>query len=716
MTPKSTSTPDSRILEPGRNCWCLPKAQRVAVLIDTEAYFAAFASAVSQARQAVYILGWDFDRRVALVRDGAMPDGLPAEVGAFLDHLVRRRDDLRVYLLCWDFNLIYTLERDLLPSWHLGVKTHRRFHFCLDSNHPVGGSHHQKVVVVDDKVAFCGGIDLSRWRWDTPEHRADDERRIDPDGKRYPPYHDVQLLVDGPAARRLGDLARARWHRATGERLSPCATNAHDGHDPWPKGVDPDFDDLQVGVARTEPAFENQNAVREVEALYEDSIAAARRWIYVENQYLSSHRVREVLAARLREEDGPDVVLVLPRQTGAWLERHTMDVLRARLLHELQEADRHGRLRVYYPVVPGLDDSECLSVHAKVMIIDDRLLRVGSSNTSNRSMGLDTECDLAIEADGNAHSSEGIAAVHHRLLAEHLDRPPDAVEAALREHGSLIRAVESLRTDTGRTLQPLTLAVDPRLDKLVPDSTVVDPNEPIDMDFIVANYVPKRTRPFGKLRALRFIVAIAGLVLLAMAWRWTPLNEWLTTEQMGRLLQSLDSPAVRIGVGFGGFVVAALAMAPITVLILVLALVFGPWEGFAYAMSGALVSGAIAFNLGKHMGHDNLKRMSGSRLHSISQHLANRGVLAVAMLRLLPVAPFTVVNLVMGASHVQLMQFLIGSFLGLLPTMLALCLFASTLFDALFRPNVINVVLLIGATLVLIGAATLVRRWLGSRR
>ena len=104
-----------------------------------------------------------------------------------------------------------------MPLYALNWKTHSRVRFYMDDKHPVGASQHQKIVVVDDAVAFSGGLDLSKWRWDTPEHRIDDQRSVDPDGKPYPPFHDVQMVVDGAAAAALGQLARERWQRATGE-------------------------------------------------------------------------------------------------------------------------------------------------------------------------------------------------------------------------------------------------------------------------------------------------------------------------------------------------------------------------------------------------------------------------------------------------------------------------------------------------------------------
>jgi phospholipase D1/2 len=115
-------------------------------------------------------------------------------------------------------------------------------------------------------------------------------------------------------------------------------------------------------------------------------------------------RGKKPLASCLGEKDGPEIVMVLPAKSSGWLEHSTMDVLRNRLLQHLDESNRFGHLRTYCPVVPGLGEGQ-INVHAKVLVIDDTLVRVGSSNLSNRSMGLDMECDLAIEAGGNEAES-----------------------------------------------------------------------------------------------------------------------------------------------------------------------------------------------------------------------------------------------------------------------------------------------------------------------
>src|SRR5205823_4901455 len=105
------------------------------------------------------------------------------------------------------------------PSLKLGWNTPSRVHFRLDNMLPVGASHHQKIIVVDDALAFSGGLDLTIRRWDTSRHAVNDPNRCDPAGQSYRPFHDVQMMVDGDAARVLAELARERWGRVADERV-----------------------------------------------------------------------------------------------------------------------------------------------------------------------------------------------------------------------------------------------------------------------------------------------------------------------------------------------------------------------------------------------------------------------------------------------------------------------------------------------------------------
>src|SRR5690625_7481494 len=288
-------------------------------------------------------------------------------------------------------------------------------------------------------MAFCGGIDITAERWDTREHKDDDPQRCMKGVGMFGPWHDATTAVDGPVARAIGDVARQRWKAATGKQLEAVDTNA----DPWPEDLEPTMQHVPVGIARTLPEMEDRPPVREIEALYLAGIAAARHTIYLESQYLAARRLAEALAERLAGSDGPDVIIVLPQEIDNWLEHEAMDGARARLLHMLWRADKHGRLGTYYPVTAG---GEAIYVHAKIMVIDDILLRVGSSNLNNRSMGYDSECDIAVEAGTDDDKlREMIHSVRNDLVRDHLDIDAATLAAQCRAaSGSVLQATEAL--------------------------------------------------------------------------------------------------------------------------------------------------------------------------------------------------------------------------------------------------------------------------------
>jgi phospholipase D1/2 len=703
-----TALTSPRILAEGRNCWKRVHADRVAFLVDGKAYYHAFRQAAIRAKRSILMLGWDFNSRERLEHDGD-PGPWPNEFAPFIDALVRRRRRLEAHVLNWDFAMLYVLEREPLPVLKMDWRTHRRFHFQLDGNHPPGASHHHKVVVIDDRVAFLGGMDITNSRWDTPEHRAEDPRRVNPFGRSYRPFHDVQVAVSGEAARPLGDLARERWLRATGERIRPPRVE----NDPWPEDLEPDLTDVTVAIARTDPEWDGRPAILEVEALHLDAIAAARRSIFIENQYFTSGRIGTALAKRLREPDGPEVVLVVPQRCSGWLEEATMGVARARLLARLARADRFRRLRVYYPAVPGLDDGACVNVHSKVLVIDDAFARVGTANMSNRSMRLDTECDLAIEAEGDPRIEAAIARFRNRLLAEHLGATPEAVAGAIAAHGSLIRAVESLRKGE-RTLEPLEAEADPVIDHLAPDSELLDLERPVSTDLLAERLAP--TGP-ALVRWSRwpFVLGAVALVIggLVAAARLVPAGTFDAAGWLDRARALEGTPLAPLAV-VAVYTVAGAVLTPVLLLITLTGLAFGPLRGFAYAALGVVGSACLFYGLGRLLGRETVSRWASPYVRREGRRLGRHGILAFAAVRLLPVAPFTIVNLMSGALRVPFRDFSLGTLLGTAPGTFVLVVLGDRARAAWREPGVISIATL--AAVALIVAAGMLWRRLKARR
>jgi phospholipase D1/2 len=693
------------ILREGQNCWKIRRAARAKFLIDGKAYFTALADALQRAEESILIIGWDFDSRIRL-----RPESKNSrDLGRFLKSLVFRKRKLRLNILIWNFAAIHAaLKRDAPPKFNRGWGVHSRIGFEMDASHPLGASHHSKVVVIDDAIAFVGGLDLAKGRWDTPEHPPKLEWRKDFDGSDLPPHHDVQLAVDGAAARALGDYARERWHNTTGERLRPPAAHS----DPWPAALKPDMTDVDIAIARTEPPYgKTLSEVREIEGLFKSAIAAARRSIFIENLYITSAVVGDALAARLAEPDGPEVVIVTSQRSEGWLEEATMDVLRARLLKRLQAADRYHRLAVYCPLTCGLA-SGCISVHSKVMVVDNRLVRVGSANIANRSLGLDTECDLALESNGRGDVEEKIAQFRDTLLGEHLGVASEKVRSAVAETGSLVAAIERLRGKNDRTLDPVDTTVSEMLDRMIPDSAVIDPEAPIAPEQVVQELLPPEERRSSGGGLLRGTLLLVVLFALAAAWTWTDLKHWFNVATIAGWEVSLEEhPAAPVFV-LAAYILGGLTVFPVTILIAATAFAFGPWTALVYSLAGCVLSAIAIYAIGYYLGRRTVSRFTGHRWNRLHRLISRHGILAVATIRMIPVAPYSVVNLAAGAVRVRLRDFVLGTVVGMSPGVIGITLFETQLEEMIRDPSGVTLVILAVILALLLFAAAILRRWL----
>ena len=491
--PRCRLLQSSSILSPGDTVWRRCKTGRLTILNDAAAYFAALRAALLLATHHVYIIGWDIHSQTRFVGpSGHADDGFPEELGSFLKALLKARAELRIDILSWNFPALYAAEREWNSAAKFTTGALERLRFCFDSSLPLGSAQHQKIVVIDGAVAFSGGLDLTIRRWDTSDHAARHPHRADPDGKPYPPFHDVQCMVDGEAAAALAELAEGRW-RAAGCTVENATAIRGDR---WPASVPVQARDITAGIARTEIKTARDPGVNEVARLFEATINAANRFIYIENQFTSTTEIARLLAQRMLDVPSLRVLIVTPKMHSSWFESQAMQGGRGGFIEQFVAAGVMDRIRFLYPATREAETSAAVMVHSKVMIVDDCILRVGSANLNNRSMGADTECDLAFEASCDEHR-EFIARLRRGLIGHFCGVDEKEVES---NEADLLGFLDRLSgDDRQKSLQPIDATTN-----LGGVASVVqplaDPREPLQLE-----------RAAGRMWTMRTILAAGGL-------------------------------------------------------------------------------------------------------------------------------------------------------------------------------------------------------------
>lgn len=677
-----------------RNSNSITRAERMSLLIDGDAYFRAARKAILEARQTVHILGWDVNSHVRMLREPPYDDA-PEQFADFLWHALEKNPDLHIYLLLWDYSMIYIAEREWNPFSHFKRNKHPRLHFQTDNFLPLGSSHHQKILAVDDALAFVGGLDFSVWRWDTAEHHFDHPERIDTRGKPYNPYHDTTLLVSGPVARELADLCRKRWLDATGESIERPSEEPRIA---WPPSIEPNFEDTQVAISLTQTRHQDREELLQVEQMTLDSIDAAHDFLYIENQYLSSHRIGKALEARLKEEDGPEIVILLTADTQGWTEENTMGLLRDRILERLDATDEHDRLRIYTPYVIQDGERKQVYVHAKLHIVDNRILKVGSSNLSNRSMRVDSECDLVLEYD---EPSVEINQCLCRLLSKYFACSPDEVDEGIREAGGIGKWIDSRMQEDGHTLRPFHFGLKSSWDRKLADTQLLDPDEPLDLVHWASKHMPAtfRSKLFQRSMALAALLLAALLVFAFLHYGGENIPSGKGLLQRIEVYQ--DSihiwwmiPAV--------FLIAATFGAPLNAMLVLGTLTFGALPTFIGGFVGAYASSHIGFLAGRWGGTPLVNRFGNRYTDRLNEFLRERGLLPVFLLRILPAAPFPMINLVAGSTSLPWRTYNLGTLLGMFPGMLVTVLITHQSQRMILEPNLMDLlllVLIVGVTL-----------------
>jgi len=474
----------TQILVPGLTCADVYRWERSGVLVDGRDFYKAVYEACCQAERTILMAGWQFARRVELVRGGdAVRCHHPTQLVELLHALCDERPNLEIYLLAWDASPVFTFEREPLQHLRFLLDGHARIHWKMDNHHPRGASHHQKLIAIDRSLAFVGGMDVCNSRWDDRWHAADQVLRGW--NRRYRPYHDVQAYVTGEPVDKLRTWFCERWQLATGTAIElPDVPRKQ-------ITIEPSFDvdAPAIGLSRTWPRMKDPPAapIRELYELHVRAIASAERVIYIENQYLSSDEIATALERRMvaRRDPPLEIIFVLPSKSAGLKERISMGVAQAKLLERLGiAAERTGHhLGVYYSCARGSTGDVPVFIHAKVMCVDDRFLLVSSANTSNRSMGFDTELGIAWEAPA---PTDSLRAARIDLMREHCGLSKHDAGAILSDPTNLVPRLDELARGNAHRLRIHRRNVDEKpgrlLSWLLPVKTPFDPDNPQSFD------------------------------------------------------------------------------------------------------------------------------------------------------------------------------------------------------------------------------------------
>ncbi len=645
-------------------------ARSAAFITECQTYYKAVWQAIQKAERSVFITGWDIDSRIELLRGGDKPD--PGKNYSLLCTINRKAyasPRMRFYLNKWKPSIIYFKERESFPRLKWYARTPSNVHMCLDDVIATGGSHHQKIVIIDDRIAFSGGMDIALGRWDTPDHLPDNPLRTGPIGP-YAPYHDLQIALEGEAVRELANLARWRWKRATGFSALPFTPG---GNDVWPEALQKQLFNFSLLISQTFPQMKDIGEKREIEEILIHNINKAKDFIYIENQYLTYEPIARFLNERLKTCPDLRILLLSSYNPQGPLEKGVMWQGRINFREILMDGISRDRVRLLCPVSRREDGSEeAIRVHAKLMIVDDRYLHIGSANLNGRSMGHDSECDIVCIA-GNEKHRMAITALRNSLIEKFSSTKIEGkidFDRLLRPEAGKHLILHEI--DDQKFAEPLigkyTFKLGDKAEPRLPGT--IDP----------AAY---RTKIISPWRKAIYRIIFSTLVIAMLITAWHLLNQPDSIDWIRHRIEWLFQEHGRSWSSFAIVVAAYTVLTtigfPVTVLIALTASIFGSLYGFSYAISASMISAAASFGLGSLLGQNVLRALFGPRLKRINDRLEQTGVLQLALLRMVPIAPFGIFNLVSGISGIKFLPYIIGTLLGMVPGTFALSILGDSL-------------------------------------
>lgn len=639
------------------------------LFVGGKSYFADLKQSLNKAKKSVLICGWSLNLKTVMDDKGTM----------IKDILFGLPESVDIKILIWDYIIFYVADRDPFLPFKVAARNKKNISFERFDFHPVMSSMHSKMAVVDDEVLYLGGIDIDLHRRDGPYNLARDSSRKEIDGSPYQPFRDYMFKFQGESALYFSNIFRQLWVSQKNQRseILPGRGSPREGN---------------VYFARTVPKFKNNPKDYSSFHLHKWLIQAAKEYIYIENQYLTSDKIVDLLINRLAERDGPEVVIVVSYGKMPVLEKISMGALLTESAKKLLKSDPWKRLKIY--ALKSGPNGPFVKVHSKLVLVDDTYVKIGSSNINNRSMRFDYELDVL-------YSGPKTMEFKSQILSTLLGTGEN-----VETEGSLIAVFEEAKKRNGKLVELKQI--------LQEESAFAEYKDYLPLDKKEMTFFERAGQIFVEKAALKKINSkiLAGALILALIIAgalWVDVEN--AKDNMDRFILWLEvsNGYVLMGIFFFGYLALGSIFFPLNAYIFLCGAYFDTFEAIALAMGGAVGSASISYGVGAVFKTE-VRESKIEKVNQLKRLLKKNSLKTLIFLRMVPVAPFPLVNLVCGKFGVPFSRYFTGTLLGVAPGSFVLIFMEKRLLDFLKAPDLSGFLLLAGLAALFWYGARIFRR------
>ncbi|MBC77697.1 MAG: hypothetical protein CME64_16955 [Halobacteriovoraceae bacterium] len=641
------------------------------LIICANAYFKTIRQHFEQAQESILICGWSFNMDIVMGEDGK----------TLKEVLFSLPETVKVKILIWDYPIFYVADRDPFIGLSIALQNKSNIHFERFDFHPLLSSMHSKMVVVDNKDLFVGGIDLDLERRDGEYNKSDDPVRVDKDGEVFKPFRDYAFHFKSQNTKKFSSFFDQLWESQAGQK-SFLETNHSEGEG-------------NVLFSRTIPKFKGNPQDRSSFKMHKWLIQNAQDYIYIENQYLTSEKIVELLVEVLKKENGPEVVIVVSYGKMPFIEKMSMGALLTDYVNTLLSNDPHNRLKIYTLFTGDDNEREYVKIHSKCIIADDRYLKIGSSNINNRSMEFDYELDAL-------YVGEKVVEFKNRIFKTLLGygEPIDIRK-------SIIKTFELAKEKHNKIVEVKDILHDKSIMVEYKDYLPLDKREMTFFERAGQMFITKK-----RFVMMNYKIVIGAAMLCLAVLGALYVNPGQVDSFVKAFLSTfnVESSLLLMGVFFLSYTALGPIFFPLNAYIFLCGAYLDLGHAFITAIAGALSVASISYWFGAFFGAEIKAESKIEKVKQLKRLLKRNSLLTLVFLRVVPVAPYPLVNMVCGKFRVGFAKYITGTFIGVLPGTTALIFFEKQLIELFQSPSLANIITIAIVVILFLFGMRFVRR------